>query len=364
MKKNSIIAISILLATVSILFFGCTGNAESNQEAGNELETDTLISGRGYTGNPFMTVGNEKGYFEEYGLTLEEIPLRAGNDVFSMLNSGQVDIISNQGTSGPLQHIAAGEDLTIFGGHMTEGAVQIIGHEDVEWNGLEDLIGKKIASSPTNYTITGPLLEMGYDPVNEIEWVQGLSAADIMAAVAKGEVDYGSVGTEMVKPVEDQPGIKTMVWFDEIVDNYSCCRMFTRTDFIEENPNTFKALLKGMIRAQADVESNPEETAELMSATLDIPLENVNAWITSEHYKIDVDPLYDLVHTAWDILDETGYLDEEAKNINLDDHINIELYSQALEEVKAEHYDENPEFYDTLTENFEKNTDGEHEFNL
>jgi len=46
---------------------------------------------------------------------------------------------------------------------------------------------------------------------------------------------------------------------------------------------------------------------------------------------------------------------EAYEDINIDDHINTDLYKEALDEVIAEHYDENKEFYDGLKQFYEEN---------
>ena len=78
------------------------------------------------------------------GLTikLEEVPATANASAMTLLSTGMVDVVSNAGTSNPLQQIAAGVDLTIFGGHMMTGAMPIIAKKGVKWNGVQDLVGK------------------------------------------------------------------------------------------------------------------------------------------------------------------------------------------------------------------------------
>ena len=58
---------------------------------------------------------------------------------------------------------------------------------------------------------------------------------------------------------------------------------------------------------------------------------------------------------AWKILDATGFLSETAKNINITDHVNIELYRQALKEASEEYGSEAPEFYKKMQAFFEEN---------
>lgn len=58
---------------------------------------------------------------------------------------------------------------------------------------------------------------------------------------------------------------------------------------------------------------------------------------------------------AWEILDKTGFLDEKAKEINIEDHLNTALYEEALTEAAELYGDESPEFYEGAKAFFEEN---------
>ena len=51
-----------------------------------------------------------------------------------------------------------------------------------------------------------------------------------------------------------------------------------------------------------------------------------------------------------------GFIDQaDADKINIEDHINTELYKEALDEGVAEYHDEDPDFYDGRVKFFEEN---------
>ena len=58
----------------------------------------------------------------------------------------------------------------------------------------------------------------------------------------------------------------------------------------------------------------------------------------------------------WDGMIKMGFIDEaDIENINIEDHINVDLYKKALDECVTEYRDEDPEFYDGRVEFFEAN---------
>ncbi|MDY6065721.1 MAG: hypothetical protein SPI59_05265, partial [Finegoldia sp.] len=64
--------------------------------------------------------------------------------------------------------------------------------------------------------------------------------------------------------------------------------------------------------------------------------------------------LYNSCVRAWGYLDELGFLDENAKNIDLRDHIDVDLYKEALDEVIEEVGDEDPEYWQEQVDYFNK----------
>ena len=66
--------------------------------------------------------------------------------------------------------------------------------------------------------------------------------------------------------------------------------------------------------------------------------------LTEGYYKPHLDPLRNGIVRAWDILDKTGFLDENAKTIDINDHINTTLYEEALAEYAEIYGAEDPDF--------------------
>ena len=93
--------------------------------------------------------------------------------------------------------------------------------------------------------------------------------------------------------------------------------------------------------------------AEQMSTTE----EYVSAYMLNEHYRINADPIKNKVVDAWNTLDQTGFLDENSKKINVEGHINTEIYKEALDEIMADPnlYNEHKDFYDRQLEFFNEN---------
>ncbi len=99
---------------------------------------------RANSGNVFVTIAKQKGYFDEVGLNIIEDPVDSQADALTALGNGKVDVTSNQGTNNPLSYISQGQDFTIVGGYMLKG-MYIVAKKGNGWNGVTDLVGKKFA---------------------------------------------------------------------------------------------------------------------------------------------------------------------------------------------------------------------------
>lgn len=353
----------LLVLSMTLAMAGCggqEGGAAPEEEAATkkgELETDVIKWNCGTSGNVLLTIAEEKGYFKDVGLTIEYVSADANADAMTMLATDKVDVVSNSGTSNPLQQIGAGVDLTIFGGHMVTGCMPVVAKKGTTWNGIEDLIGKKFACNPSYFAFTGALMDAGYDnPLEEVEWVSYTDYNDALAAVVRGEVDYALMGTGQNYTVQNMDEVDILCYQSDIMPNYSCCRMESKTEYLEKNPNTIKAAMKALLRAQSYYEKNKEEAVTLHAKKINADEEYVAAYMMDDkHYNVSVDPLKNSVVRAWDILDKTGFLNEKAKDIDILDHVNTELYEEALKEAEEEYGKDDSAFYDKMQTFYDEN---------
>ena len=94
------------------------------------------------------------------------------------------------------------------------------------------------------------------------------------------------------------------------------------------------------------------QAKEIMAKRMNVTEDYLNSYMDNEHFRISVDPLKHEVINAWNILDETGFLSENAKDIDIEDHIDVDIYKEALDEAQEKWGDEDPEFYERMQEFF------------
>lgn len=355
MKRKRLVSAVLCAAMVASMFTGCgssgdkttskTTSKEASEESG-KLEKTTLKMPLAGAVHIFHEIAEREGYYEDEGLTIDIQPVeQGGEDAFTALTSGKVDFISDFGTNAPLQQIGSGADLQIFAGYMLEGAVFLAGRKGEEWNGIESLKGKTVCGEASSYYITGPYMDAGGDPIKDIKWTP-LAETDAMLAVSKGEADYTTMGTYHIYNVTQSDDLEIVAYADDLLDNYSCCRVVTTTKWLEENPNTAKALMRVWLRAQAYFEAHRDELVPMFAEITGNSEDHTRAWLTSEHLTLQLDPTKGAILRAWNYLMDMGFFEKGAADINVEDHINTTIYKEALDECAEKYGDENPEFYD------------------
>lgn len=339
----------LILSTVVGLFAASAGTAAP--------ERKVVRWNYGTSGNVLVTIAENKGYFEDEGISIVPVLANANADAMTLLATGKVDVVSNSGTAAPLQQIASGIDLTIFGGHMVTGCMPVIAKPGVEWKGVESLVGKKFACNPSYFAFTGALMDKGYqEPLKALEWVVYSGYNEALAAVVRGEVDYALMGTGQVFSVKKMKDVQIVTYQSEVMPNYSCCRMECQTEYIKKNPETVKAVLRALLRAQSYYESHRDEAVVMLAQKIGASKEYVGAYmLDTAHYNVNVDPLSKSVIRAWGILDKTGFLNEKAKSVKIEDHLNTTLYKEALAETSEKYGAEAPEFYEKQRKFFAEN---------
>jgi NitT/TauT family transport system substrate-binding protein len=367
MRRRNIKIVSLLMVLLMVMSMlaACGSKEEAPAEEPAEEsalgapEVTTVKWNSGTSKNVLITIANEKGYFKDEGITIEEVPADENNSAMALLASGKVDVVSNAGTSNPLDQISQGVDLTIFGGHMVQGAMPIIAKKGTKWNGVQDFVGKKVVANTSYFALTGAVMNLGEEkPLEAVEWIEGMDYPDALAMVERGEADYALQGTGNVQTCKESGTVDIVTWQGDIMPDYSCCRMVAQTDFVKNNPNTLKHVMVALLRAQAYYEANKEEAVKLHAAATEQTEDYVSAFMLDEHYKVNVDPLEDSVLRAWNILDKTGFFKDKDDSVKIEDHINTSLYKEALDYAEATYGEEYPEFFKSQQDFFASNNTG------
>ena len=345
-------------ALAAVALAGCSGGSSSSGSSSSSSSSGSMPTVRlalEASSHVLNVIAEEQGYLADEGIKVEYVPCSTYEDAFTGLAGNKIDVLSNYGTNLPCQYISKQTDITIFGGYMITGCMPFIAKAGTEWHGITDILGKKVAGLVANYQVTGPLLDMGYDPQTEVTWLNYADMTDRIAAVKNGEADYAVLSTGYTYQVQNDSALSLVAFCSDILPDYSCCRVECNTSWLNSNKDTVKSLLKAWLRAQNWYENNKEETAKLVAKQIGASEEYAAAYVTNDHFKLNVDPYRSSIRRAWNYLGKLGALQEGYEKIDLDAHINTEIYKQALDECTQKYYNEAPKFYDAQKKIYEEN---------
>ncbi len=335
------------VAAASLALGGCSSNASSSDGASTvagSKNAPTVRLGTTNDGHIFNAIADAQGYLAEEGVNVEVNVFSSSDDAFQALFSGKVDVLSNNGTNLPLTHIASGQDLTIYAGYMITGCMPIIAKAGTKWNGVEDLLGKTVACSGNEFAVFGPLYDAGHS-MDEVTTIVLSNHADRVEAVRSGKADYAICGTSQNYNISQMPEVDVMCYCSDITPDYSCCRVASQQKFLDANAEGVTAMLRAWLRAQCWYEQNKDVTAELVVKQTGSSLEYVHAYMDNEHYRLNLDPYRTSVERAWNWMGEMGLFPDTAKDVNIDEHIDTQLYKAALDACTEKYASESPEFY-------------------
>lgn len=302
-------------------------------------------------GNLFQFIAEEHDIFKEEGIQVEVTPIGNSTDAYTAIDAGQVDF-GIYGTSGPLFNIASGRDFTIFGGYMITGATPFVAKAGTEYKGLESFRGKTVAvmrfTSP-DAVLRTVLYDAGFDLEKDVKIVEFKKPSEVLEAVRSGQADFGGLPTGEETSAEAY-GLETMVYTDEMWPLHSCCRLTANSAWLKEQPEAAKALLRSYLRAAEILETmSDEEIVSLTAEKLEIEEERAAKFIVNEHLLLDIDPYKNVVLKMWNRIDDV-YSDIDTSSVDIEEHINTELYKEALDEL-TERYPDNA-FYQERQEIF------------
>jgi len=363
MRKRIITSVISLLLLVTF-FSGCgqketagSGStsqtvSENNTEKPKELKKFNI----GYlasTGHILYFIAQEKGYFKEEGLDTELFLFNNSGEGLNAIKAGKLDA-GSFGTAPPLTFIAKGTDFTIFGGQMSEGHAIVAKPEKADdFKDLKNFKGKTIATvrlATGDIVFRGGFTEAGIDwkkdmTINELE-----SPAAVLEAVKKGSVDAGIVWTPFRKMAEDQ-GLVLVKYSGQVegMENHPCCRQVALTEKIKANPDDYQSMLAALIKAYKFYKTDKEGSLEILAKYVKADRAILEKETYGEHISSSPDPNKEGVKKFWDFMKKEQYI---TSDINIENHINTELYKNALDSVIKQYPDD--EVYKELKAQFKE----------
>jgi ABC-type nitrate/sulfonate/bicarbonate transport system substrate-binding protein len=243
-------------------------------------------------------IGQQKSFFEQEGLTPAMKPFVTGTDLPNMMAAGQVKIATGSGSLG-ISVIAAGVKARVICGHC-----DIAGNQGMTirtGSGIEkpaDLVGKKIGMT-TGASITLGMRRFANEQnvdIDKVSFVNG-QPPDLVAAFGKGDID-GYAGwepwltnTEKLGGTQWIAGNKRFLNGKEEPAEYLLLHSYVvvMEDYLQKNPNTVAAFLRGLKKGVDFINSNPDKAVDLLVEPMRIQKEDLTKMVGQVKYDMTVD---------------------------------------------------------------------------
>jgi NitT/TauT family transport system substrate-binding protein len=370
MKKFSKAVIAGILSLSLLAGCGTSAPANADAHAGHteahehgtasaEIEKPKFNFGSlNGTATVLAYVAKEEGFFAEEGLDVTMNEFASASEMLAGLEGGNLDAVFI-GSVPTITAQAAGHDVTVFGGAMTNGHGYVIKTnllpDGFKEGDIEVLRGKNIATvknSIQNYELLFLLdkynIEIG-EGENQANVIYFESQKDAYNALAGAEIDAVSVFPPYSSLAVNNG--YTPVYFCPDVEEFKdqpCCRQVALTDSLEKYPNTYKAFERALIKAYKFTQENTSETVEDVAAYIPVEKSQIEYEVYGGHVVSVPDP--DKIateHLQHEVVD-FGYTDGVDYDINT--LYNTDIYKAALDSIIAEYPDD--EVYRGLAERF------------
>lgn len=267
----------------------------------------------------------------------------AGPSVIEALRVNEIDV-AYVGPNPAINEYVESEGChpRIISGAASGGTVFVV-RNDAGIDSQGDFANKKFASPQIGNTqdvaLRKYLIESGYD-IGQNGNVQVFPAkpADILTLMLKKEIDGAWVpepwGAKLIEEANARIFLdERKLWPD---GEFVSAHIIVRTDYLQNNPETIRKLLKAHVDQTNWIDENPDQAIEVFNAELQkltgktIPKEEFKAGFS--RMKLTWDPLQDsLFHSANDAYD-IGFLGVEKPNlVGIHD---LTLLNEVLEEKR------------------------------
>ena len=349
MKK--IIAIAALLALV--LSLAVPAGAENNAVEKNNFGLGYLNS----TAHLLGFIAREEGYFEEEGLNVTLTQFSSASELATGLISGKLDV-AFIGSVPILSFQSQGQDLTIFGGAMTNGHGYVIKPEYTEglteWD-VSILKDRNVASvknsvqdAELQILLRNAGIEIG-EAEGQVHIIYFDSQKDAFNALQNGSIDAASVyspyaslakglGYEIVYRCSEEEALK----------NQPCCRQVAPSAALTEYPNAYNAFERALIKAYKFSQEHQDESIRDIKQYIDIDEDYIRTEVYGGYGTSVPDPDKQGTVALKASIVELGYI----QDYDIDPLYNTAVYDKALASLLAEFPDD--PVYQSLKEHFDQ----------
>jgi ABC-type nitrate/sulfonate/bicarbonate transport system substrate-binding protein len=301
----------LMIAILTLLLAACGNNNESastNTDIGGSADSDkpemeelTLMGVRDAQISAAQIIAEKNGYFEEEGIKVTNHLIENGPEMGSMIAGGSAPIslmsnflaITMKASDVPIKVVAVLDQMA--------GTQAMVGAPGLKLESAKDLEGLKIGmpnGAEVYYAIKSMGEELDVD-VSKIEYIN-IGPSDGLAALQRGDIDalaawepFITKGTQAggefilsgrASNLPEKQGESNWLSVHST--------LMATEDFLEENPNTIKALIRALKKGTDFINDNREKAVKILSPELRLSESELTEIMNRNVYSMEVDDTY------------------------------------------------------------------------
>lgn len=218
-----------------------------------------------------LNVAEAKGYFEESGVKVQVISYKKGKIAFDKYLAGEDDIATCNLVGIVLSDFDITSHKLIAGLAYSDNKTVILGKKSAGIAKPSDLKNKRIGlvrATSAHFYFWKFMALNGISP-NDVEIIF-MEKKKLPEAIASGQIDaicqHGMPIEKAKKKLEDD-----WVAFQEDSIHRISVQMIAPTQWINDNPNKVKAVLKGALDAEKHIKTNTEDSVRILAKAKGYP---------------------------------------------------------------------------------------------
>ncbi|TEA76930.1 aliphatic sulfonate ABC transporter substrate-binding protein [Allopusillimonas ginsengisoli] len=158
---------------------------------------------------------------------------------------------------------------------------------DMNVSKVSDLKGKRVATTygSTVYELLFKMLDEAGMTTKDVQLVN-MQPADMNISLRNKTIDAAVVWDPLLPRLVAEGVVKELRDGTGINDNINV--IVARGDYVKENPEVARAVLRGIARANADIKTDPDTAALMFAKTFDLPDEVAMKALHNYHYALEL----------------------------------------------------------------------------
>lgn len=217
-----------------------------------------------------LYLAEEEGFFKNEGLNVKLVSFRGGSSMVMGMVADSVQVGFGAMT-GVMAGINAGQDLSVFYAGFNMAIFDWYAVPKIK--SFKEVAGKRIGvstyGSSTDFLTRYALKINGINPKSGAQIIQGGASAGRIAAMDSGQLDV-NIFAPPETYVAKERGYSVILKQTDLAPDYPYHVFFASKPFIEQNPNTIRAILRGVIRGVRLAKSDKARAIKTLIARVGI----------------------------------------------------------------------------------------------